>query len=898
MLAGSASTSMRGAFMTPQIRPNIREHQAPQHSLSAGQRDAGAEAKAALSETSMFDRVLDVGLDLADAYLKFKRADEEAQSETMYLEYRERMTQWNVDKQMSTKTYDEDTGKFGWETMDKEYEEESRKVWSQLEKKYKIVSTDLRHDLDIKRRQNDLTQVTNIQEGQNKHRLARIEGNYEIRKNKAYQYGTKEEFKAALDWGLENGQFRSVEEYNLALENTDKAFATRDMGRLLPNMGVGSVGALLRELDNPESAKKKYGADGMEKLYKGAIARQKENWAGVFAANVQKNLSRTAIADQYNQMKEMTPEQLGVANEIQKGILLEELRGVKTDYETGLAKVTKESKAQAKKNHYDAKAQSLLINHRREVPLITNAEDTDLLGISDNQVPLVDPVTGEKQFEINVLTEPWDTYKQTSFDDDELAGLDRTFEREFGEGTVDKEGNVHYDIDPNDPRVAAGARESFEVSNGTIPKSYLDAAIPVINGNDRIAAADAALKLAAIVESDSSGKALEQIKGEKPRAMIASILDQSNDYTNPQQLAENIKQQFNTAPQAAQQWENDWDTNYAGDKPQNNVVEETLTKKLEELNIEVPPSQAMLDDMHKKGRNIFSRGEGLGDFGRTAVITVESTMRDWSLEPVRDTSTDEVKMVWRNNSFYAEVGDQTGTSVEVRDKMNTAAYMVDPKASYEDINARDLRPVYQGVVDGKRSWYMIDRNAKILVHPTTRQPILVNKNSPAMFADTRKQVVDDQNALNSANTTVAGTANLIHQQTPLGSAIEKSSERVLDVAGQGVETTVGVLEGIKLVYGDIVDDVVNYMSEFHFKDFKEKQAKEIGKRISKYGAGGLDASNWTDERKAIAGSTAYSLHVNELTDLLEKNIITRDDFADREAAMRKSIEGAGLIIPE
>jgi hypothetical protein len=913
MLAGSASTSMAGAFIKPAIRPQTMMHKAPQHKVS-GVRDPSAEAKAAFQPSGL-DIALDVGVDIAKAYFKFKRIDEEAQAETMYLEYQERMSEWTVDKHQTVQTYNQQTGKFEWETIDDDYDNFSEKTWGSLQSKYNIKSRDLVHDYEMKRRANDLTQRNKLGVLQNAHRSARIKANFGLRKDKALKYGSQADYKLTADWGLSNGMYASIDEYNADIAESGRVFNTRDQLRLTDTMGTASTRAMLEEIEKDKlGMMRKYGENGLSQIYKATLDRSYEIHVGKMSEDVSTFQSRESLNAYYNNMKVKSPSELGLATEEQKIELLGKLSAVKTRYETGIAKATSISKTQASKDFHRDVARARVDITRKPMPIVVEqtAPSVESDGIPFRNKPENASVYSVNSDELGVtlddLTSPVEFARpavETS--EDMIKGYDMAYEQEVGTA-YDAGGTIKYRIDVRNPDTHAVAIDYLKAS-GHMPKSYVDnMSIAITNGSPE-ESAQAALNLAQVVNADKTGRVLANFPdGGVKEALIVASSVQSNPASFPQ-MFEEMKQRTQNTVQA-QAFAQTWDKNYDAKNPVNDSLRTHAEGKLKDLGIpldEVPP--AYWDDLQAEGREQFVFGLGKGNYNTTAAYATARTNSRWGMDIG---PTGERQMI--EHSIYAYHGDVTGTDPIVKDKI-VSAVVLNSNIPYEEAEKLPLRTVFSGNEQNPQ-WHIYAKNAdgvEQVLYDSTRNPIVITPQQEGIKIEplAHQQAVEEGKA--AAKERVSATMREIDANKPMNKRIDTALKYIVPKAedffdfvmeNQMILPVFSKLTGLNA--GHLIQAIKmipQMASEVAQHELTDDELNNIANLAASGDIGMTSYENLSEHERKWLGGTAHSMFKSDVSDTLRQmpdisEAQFNQMYNERVASHRMYLEGLGLVIPE
>jgi hypothetical protein len=904
MLAGSASTSMRGAFQKFQARPNTMQMQAPQHSVKAGFQDPALAAKAEMS-TDNLDLLLGGASAIFDAYTKFKRIDEEAQAETMYLEYREKMSEWTVNKNQTVKTFNEQNGTFEWETLDSDYEDYSRGVWEQLEGKYDISSKDLKHELTMKRRNNDLTQVENLREFQNKHRTARITGNYELRKDRAFKYGTYEEYKQSLDWGLQNGMYASKDQYDYEVGESRKQFNFRDQARLTEDMGQASTREMLNALEfRREDQAKRYGRENLADLEKMTFSRAVELQVANMSSHVNHFQTRTELNQYYNDMKTKSPAELGVATEAQKLDLLTKLSTAKNRYEEGMAKVTTQSKEQARNNAYQNHAAAVVNELRKPQSLVIDRPSIPLQDAEGNGA-LLDMETGSITTDLDTLTQ--DMAKKTyrppvETDKDMLKGYDNAYRQEAGEHFVIPEtGEARTKINVHDQKSHSIAQE-YLTASGQLPKSYVDAVGNAIYGSPRESAV-IVMQFAQVVDSDPTGRIYNSLPdGELKSATLTalSVMENPSAYGNAMDIME---QRMGMSATATNSFEQTWDTNVTTKEPIPKQVLDVAYKKLGELGIgrdQVP--QAYLDDLAGEARTQYVTGAGLGDFNRSAHAAAASVNARWGLQ-LGQSGQYEMK----EYSYYAYHGDPTGKDPFVTDKLITATAET-LGIPWEEAASYKLRPVFSGTKTNPKWNIEMESEGGWFTVGNASGAVSVTQDSPATRHEMVRQASFEDSAFTAAENSVKAGNDAYNATKPLNKRIDTALRYIVPkieefgeevVLNDVTMTALGTLLNASPV--GLFREMMKFPAaakKFAESELTEDELDRMAENAAHGVAGNVNYSYLPENQKEWLGGTAHAIYKRQQAELMRSTRMTQEIFDKNIADHRTYLNGIGLVIPE
>ena len=314
----SRGTSMRGAFMTPQLRPQTQKHVAAQASLTAGMRDVDAERRAAMSENAVGIALADSVVKLAGVGLEIDNAFQTMNMEKAASEHSRRMTDFASQEMLRADETDPETGRKRWESFDERYQEMEASLREELREEFRFQNRELEHKFSQKTNSTNYVNRDNLRATAHKGKIAESVAKYEeSRRNTVDPAARNELDRNAYDLGLISAAERDKRIFETSMtgifDDTRKAIET-DQDGLVTQSRIQMVKK--REFID------KVGADRAEKLYKLGLKRlgllHSDNAFGLFNPDGSKETLKRRLAE-YSNMK---PEDLGVENDLEKQEIL------------------------------------------------------------------------------------------------------------------------------------------------------------------------------------------------------------------------------------------------------------------------------------------------------------------------------------------------------------------------------------------------------------------------------------------------------------------------------------------------------------------------------------------------------------------------------------------------
>jgi hypothetical protein len=334
----SRGTSMRGAFMSPQLRPMTVQHQAAQMNLNIKARNPEAEGKLALAKYAPTIALMKGAGELARVGIEIDQSMQTMESEAAAAEATRRLSDLTADEILYGRdVVDEATGTQRWERSEETYERARQDIINEVRAKYRFSSDRANMAFSNKVQGADYVNRQKLQENTYHQKIARGRGAYEYAQARAVDPRKKIELhKEALAGQLidESTAMSRIGEAEQELyENT---YTSRVQG---DNSGVASRQVMAELATDDLAISRNINPKNAALIVKEAA----ERLGYIEANNAMQRLaplrSKDAIEEEILRYQTMDIEELGVATLEQKdevvNIIATELKTMKAQLDKG-----------------------------------------------------------------------------------------------------------------------------------------------------------------------------------------------------------------------------------------------------------------------------------------------------------------------------------------------------------------------------------------------------------------------------------------------------------------------------------------------------------------------------------------------------------------------------------